>query len=531
MPFSISAGVGFIALFGVAVLNGIVLISEFNRLKKECMQDVIDIVFTGTKIRLRPVLMTAAVASLGFLPMALSNGAGAEVQRPLATVVMGGLISATLLTLLVLPVLYVMFENKSKKTKVSITPLILLISLLFLSSTNIAQTTKQTASLEQALSIAEKNNYQIQGALLNEQSNESLKKTWFDAPKTNASFEYGQINTVYNDNRIGLSQNLSFPSVYAAHKKSLAASYLAAKAQSKLTKLEVNAEIKTLFYEILVLRKKQNLLKYADSLYALFEQKAQLKLKLGESNILEKTTAESQRQQIYNQLNMLNSDVEIVLKHFNQLLNDKVPYEPLASSDLYKLISNVDTSNLSQHPLLLAELHYLNANKYKWKTERNKLLPDLMFGYNSMTIIGLQNIDGKETYFNSDKRFSSLMVGLGIPLFFGSQSSRIVASKLQFIKAQNDFSMTQQKLKTDVLVMQEQVKKYQSSFDYYNSKGLNHSKTIAKTANLQFNNGDIDYLQFTMLLNQSIGIQSEYLNALQNLNQSKINLDKLLGNN
>jgi cobalt-zinc-cadmium resistance protein CzcA len=280
-----------------------------------------------------------------------------------------------------------------------------------------------------------------------------------------------------------------------------------------------------------VLRQKQNLLKYADSLYALFEQKAELKLKLGESNILEKTTAESQRQQIYNQLNMLNSDIEIVLKHFNQLLNDRVPYEPLASGDLYKFISNVDTSNLSQHPLLLSELHYLNANKYRWKAERNKLLPDLMFGYNSMTIIGLQNIDGKETYFNSDKRFSSLMVGLGIPLFFGSQSSRIVASKLQFIKAQNDFSMTQQKLKTDVLVMQEQVKKYQISFDYYNSQGLNHAKTIANTANLQFNNGDIDYLQYTMLLNQSIGIQSEYLNALQNLNQSKINLDKLLGNN
>ena len=154
-----------------------------------------------------------------------------------------------------------------------------------------------------------------------------------------------------------------------------------------------------------------------------------------------------------------------------------------------------------------------------------------MFGYNSMTIIGLQNIDGKETYFNSDKRFSSFMVGLGIPLFFGSQSSRIGASKLQYVKAQIDFNMTQQKLKTDVMVMQEQVKKYQSSFDYYNSQGLNHSKTIAKTANLQFNNGDIDYLQFTMLLNQSIGIQSEYLNALQNLNQSKINLDKLLGNN
>jgi cobalt-zinc-cadmium resistance protein CzcA len=92
MPFSISAGVGFIALFGVAVLNGIVLIAEFNRLKKQGMDNLREIVMKGTKIRLRPVLMTAAVASLGFLPMAISNGAGAEVQRPLATVVIGGLI-------------------------------------------------------------------------------------------------------------------------------------------------------------------------------------------------------------------------------------------------------------------------------------------------------------------------------------------------------------------------------------------------------------------------------------------------------
>jgi cobalt-zinc-cadmium resistance protein CzcA len=111
MPFSISAGVGFIALFGVAVLNGIVLISEFNRLKKEGITDIIEIIMKGTSIRLRPVIMTAAVASLGFLPMALSNGSGAEVQKPLATVVIGGLISATILTLVVLPCLYVYFEK------------------------------------------------------------------------------------------------------------------------------------------------------------------------------------------------------------------------------------------------------------------------------------------------------------------------------------------------------------------------------------------------------------------------------------
>jgi cobalt-zinc-cadmium resistance protein CzcA len=113
MPFSISAGVGFIALFGVAVLNGIVLIAEFNRLKQAGVTDVFDIVRQGTALRLRPVLMTALVASLGFLPMALSETSGAEVQRPLATVVIGGLISATLLTLVVLPVLYTYFEKKT----------------------------------------------------------------------------------------------------------------------------------------------------------------------------------------------------------------------------------------------------------------------------------------------------------------------------------------------------------------------------------------------------------------------------------
>ena len=109
MNFSISAGVGFIALFGVAVLNGIVLISEFNR-QKTIQPDLKTAVIIGGRTRLRPVLMTAFVASLGFLPMAISTGEGAEVQRPLATVVIGGLLLATYLTLYLLPVMYIWFE-------------------------------------------------------------------------------------------------------------------------------------------------------------------------------------------------------------------------------------------------------------------------------------------------------------------------------------------------------------------------------------------------------------------------------------
>ncbi|WP_205529833.1 CusA/CzcA family heavy metal efflux RND transporter [Pedobacter chitinilyticus] len=122
MPFSISAGIGFIALFGVAVLNGIVMIGTFNQLQKEGWKNMLDRVLEGTKIRLRPVLMTATVASLGFLPMALSTSAGAEVQKPLATVVIGGLITATFLTLFVLPLLYMIFNRNTKDTEPYATP-------------------------------------------------------------------------------------------------------------------------------------------------------------------------------------------------------------------------------------------------------------------------------------------------------------------------------------------------------------------------------------------------------------------------
>lgn len=117
MPFSISAGVGFIALFGIVVLNGIVLINQFNAFERQGMANVHDRVVKGCLLRLRPVLMTAMVASFGFLPMAVSTSDGAEVQRPLATVVIGGLLTATFLTLLVLPAIYKLFtaENKNKQ--------------------------------------------------------------------------------------------------------------------------------------------------------------------------------------------------------------------------------------------------------------------------------------------------------------------------------------------------------------------------------------------------------------------------------
>jgi cobalt-zinc-cadmium resistance protein CzcA len=113
MPFSISAAVGFIALSGVAVLNGLVMVTYINQLRR-AGASLEDAILQGSLTRLRPVLMTALVASLGFVPMALATGTGAEVQKPLATVVIGGLVTSTLLTLMVLPALYRVFERQER---------------------------------------------------------------------------------------------------------------------------------------------------------------------------------------------------------------------------------------------------------------------------------------------------------------------------------------------------------------------------------------------------------------------------------
>src|SRR5690606_2299421 len=158
LPFSISAGVGFIALFGIAVLNGIILIAEFNNIKKTGEVDMKKIVLMGTKTRLRPVLMTAFVASLGFLPMALSNGAGAAVQRPLATVVIGGLMIATLLTLFVLPILYVAVEKgliRRRKIPKEISLLALFLGY------SISTASGQQITLDNALDSLYKNNISL----------------------------------------------------------------------------------------------------------------------------------------------------------------------------------------------------------------------------------------------------------------------------------------------------------------------------------------------------------------------------------
>ncbi|MEO8584298.1 MAG: CusA/CzcA family heavy metal efflux RND transporter, partial [Flavitalea sp.] len=265
MPFSISAGVGFIALFGVAVLNGIVLIGTFNQLEKEGMNNLWNRVVEGTKIRLRPVLMTATVASLGFLPMALSSGAGAEVQKPLATVVIGGLITATILTLVVLPLLYILFSKKIHANKLNQKIGTILIALL-LSQASYAQDGNNAARLScnAAYDSALKNNLQLKADELQIQSGRSLQRTWMDIPKTGVFVENEDINSQDNKGilKIGVSQSIELPSVYKAKRKLLLEQTRSLDISILIRTLELKRNVQSTYYTLWYLQSKIGLQQY-----------------------------------------------------------------------------------------------------------------------------------------------------------------------------------------------------------------------------------------------------------------------------
>ncbi len=526
MPFSISAGVGFIALFGVAVLNGIVLLSEFNRIKKEgIITDVFQLVMTGTRNRLRPVLMTASVASLGFLPMALSNGAGAEVQRPLATVVIGGLITATMLTLFVLPALYLLSDRKIKMNKA----VLLLLLMTGVARGGYTQLPSETISLNNAIKIALEKNRQVQSDRMSEKASERLQSSAFDLAKTNFDADYGKVSSIHNDTRFGVSQTFSFPSVYANQKKLLASDFSASQARTRLTEQEIRVSVRELFYDYAELVQRKKLLLFADSVYRLFENRSNLRFEKGAANVLEKTAAESQRQQISNQLNLLENDLVIAVKQFNLLIQDTRSYTPEADNPKIELsfIQNDSAGQISHLPLVELARQQQQSSRYRWQLEKSKSLPDFTIGYNNQSLIGPQTVGGQEQYFDAGKRFGYVSAGIAIPLFNKANSSRIGAAKLDFERDRLQADQIELQLRTQLSTAADQLRKFRQSLDYYESQGLKNADLIIATADHQFEAGEIDYLQWVMLVNQSVAIKSEYIHVLDSYNSAAIQLLKL----
>ncbi len=521
MPFSISAGIGFIALFGVSVLNGIVLISEYNRLKLFGETDLIQIVLKGTKVRLRPVLMTAFVASLGFLPMALSNGAGAEVQRPLATVVIGGLLLATFLTLFVLPVLYVLFEKGIKikaNDKTNISTLVVIGFLLLSFQTVNAQ---QKITLDKAIEIANSNNLKVKNEQLKSAYLRLLTKTAYDIPNTTIGAEFGQINSNFFDAKIGISQSIKFPAVYKKQKQLLIEESKVGEWNEALQKKDLAKQVSVVFYEMVYLKEKEKLLLKVDTVYSEFANKSTLRFNSGESNILEKTTAENHKGQIKMQLQELQNDYKTLQIQFNYLLNSDTVFIP--SYDNYKigLAENIDTNFAGSQPYIKLIEHEININNAKIAVEKSKKLPELIGG------IYLQTFRNSAR-FKSNNLGTYGQLGFSFPLFNTSIKHKINAFTFANQMTKNKVEIEKQVLQNQYQLLVSQYTKHNQSVQYYENEALKNVAVITTTANNQFNNGNINYLEWTMLINQTTEIQSNYLEAIKQLNNSIIEINTLI---
>lgn len=529
MPFSISAGVGFIALFGVAVLNGILLVSEFNRLKQEGWYDVRRIVIHATKSKLRAVLMTALVPSLGFIPMAISTGAGGEVQKPLATVVIGGLIISTLLTLFLLPVLYIVFEKgfgyfKVRRSATAIVALLLL--------STVAVQAQQPITLTAAIDSALKNNQRLQVAGTEIDYYKALKKSSFDLEKTSLDVEYGRFNSLANDNRFSISQSIQFPSVYKHQRNINKTHILISETNRQQQVVLLKATVKQVFYEMLVLQEKRRLLLEADSMYSSLLQKSQQRFQAGDIDVLEKTTIENQRKQIGSQLRLLATDHQVLQTQLRLLINSDYKPEPTADIVLYALTTIPDTSLVSSTPTMQLHEQQVALAAEQHQLEKSKLLPGFSAGYNNSSFIGWQTTKQRdEIYFGGSKRFSSVNVGVGIPLFSGAQRSRIKAANIQVSQRMQETAATRQQLNASLEAATQVYLQSSQLVEDYQQTLLPNANTIIHTATQRLQAGETGYLDWVILVNQALQIRSDYFNAVQQRNDAAFEIEKLTASN
>ena len=510
MPFSISAGVGFIALFGVAVLNGIVLLTEMNKLSMEPNRTILDIIVTATKTRLRPILITASVASLGFIPMAISSGAGAEVQKPLATVVIGGLLSATLLTLFVLPIFYQLFEKKRiGQSSISIVLLILGMSATGLHAQqlpvkkNLAKVIEQAKLVSPTLKTTE-----AQIAYYN-----ALTKSSFDPAKLTIRGELGKVNSSLNDSKYAAEQVLDLPQVYQAQKNlynSISQTYTH---QATLDENFIKHAVEQLYVELQFQVEKGLLLSRLDSIYKKQLSAVDARFKAGQDNGLEQINMQNwvslhQQSMIKNQSELLNLQKEftILLQESNFMLpEDYLKFEP-------KLI---DTTLGNNHPLNMYWAQKLQSALAETSIAKVKMLPQVAMGYTNQSF---------KTNPNDQNRFNSYTVGLNIPLFRAGLKQKVKASQVN----ETIVALEKEKAIFDLNVqIQKAWSNYQSAVNLYQHIQkvlIPNANKMAAMANLSFKEGQISYIEWSNAISQvqSIELQALESLALFNLNQSTL---------
>jgi len=544
MNFSISAGVGFIALFGVAVLNGIVLISYFNQLRDEGMNDIYQRVRVGTRVRLRPVVMTASVAALGFLPMAISRSAGAEVQKPLATVVIGGLITATFLTLVLLPALYIVFsgkesgdtENKRARSAGPVRSLFILalLSLAFGSSQAFGQQdTVRLNSESDALHTGMENSLLLRSADLEVERQELARKSVFDPGKTGIDFEYGHTDSpVAVDNSFEFSQEFDFPTVYIQQSKMADAGFRSSQLNREVVMNTLVRDIRSAWNQYLYAVEVNRLLQYQDSLYRDFLGAVELRYKTGESSLLEKNAALALRMEIGNDFKRSEREVNIHLGELKSLLNTELLVVNPGIRFGYLGFQGVpDSLSADTNPAIGYYRQQIEIENRKIKLQQAKAMPGLSIGYLNRTFNEASTDGTMASSYDPSDRFSGIFAGISIPLWYRPWHGKVQEAKVNAQIAENSYAYRFQAMQKSIDVAWQEYLQYKEVADYYEQQGVPQAGLLIENANKSFAAGEIGYVEYLQHVGNALDIKSGYLENINNYNQAVIQLEYLTGSN
>ena len=542
MPFSISAGVGFIALFGVAVLNGIVLIGYFNQLKDEGLTNLYHRILTGTQVRLRPVLMTATVASLGFLPMALSTSAGAEVQRPLATVVIGGLVTATLLTLLVLPVLYALSERKAEAVPTaeptpkkalpvaSVLFWVLALGGLLLASPGRAQQLGPITS-SQAVGLALQANGTVQAAQRSLEAQQAVRRTAYDVGRTTIQGTYGSTNSPARDNGFSIGQSLALPGFYRAQAQFNQAQVGTREQQLAQVQAELRRQVRLSYQQAVFARHRLRTLRGQDSIYSEFLRSAQLRFKAGETARLEPANAIIQQGETRNLLAQARADYAIATRQLQALLQATQPI-PVSDSTLQRLPQPAtagDTTLLAATPQARVLQQQIAERRTETRLEQARGLPAVTVGYTNQSLRGTYEENGRTDTYGPTDRFSSVQAGVAIPLLRGPQRARVQAARLQEQVATVSYRRYQAEAAAQLDELHTRLEEQQRRIAFYEQTALPQADVIVRLSQLAYKAGETTYSELLLNLERALGVRTAYLDAVLQHNQTIIDLDYLLG--
>lgn len=516
LPFSISAGVGFIALFGIAVLNGIVLIEHFKELRKQGVEDIRQLIIRGTSERLRPVLLTASAAAMGFLPMAVSTSAGAEVQRPLATVVVGGLITATLLTMIVLPVLFCLFETKRprRKNRRLPKPAPIIIAVILLIYTFPAQS--QNLGLDEAIEKAIQNNAGLKAAAFELKSSQQEVKAAFNPDKTLIYYNFDQNNIAENNMPLkvwGVQQSLSFPGVYNALSKEARQNLMK---QEYLFNREKNAlvkEVKKAYFDLVYFYLLRIQFLSLDSNFNVIAEASRKNFELGGSGKLEYLTAMAKKQEASMRLKQTENDFLAAKSRLKALMQadsafefEVNEYDPLE----YKM---------NDSAIETARRYYEFDNKAAFiraKAERYKGYPDLHLEY----FLGANKGPDQKLY-------NGFQVGLGIPIWIVSRRSaaKSMNMKAEAVHQQNNNYLVQLSSKKEQLILE--LSNNKAQLEYYSKQGKQLADEIRFAAEQSFKSGEINAFQYLLAQENAVRLEAEYLHFLHLYNLSVIEINHL----